>query len=145
MPLWQPMQLLRNTRLSPPGLRLTSWRMRSGGRVVSCTCSMSRHRWFISVKRNIARLVPAMKNAFAAARVVMTPAVASAGRPLIADCVVRVRAVLQVDAALERGIVIVVRGRVRGHAGTAADVEDVRRQHLLNGTSSRTMPMTVAT
>ena len=30
MPLWQPTQLLRKTRLSPPGLRLTSWRMRSG-------------------------------------------------------------------------------------------------------------------
>ncbi len=33
------------------------------------------HMWFISVKRNIARLVPSMKNASAAARVVMAPAV----------------------------------------------------------------------
>ena len=37
--------------------------------------------WFISVKRNIARLVPAMKNACAAARVVKTPAVAAGGVP----------------------------------------------------------------
>ncbi len=95
MPEWQAMQLLRNRRLSPPGLRLTSWRMRSGGRVGSCTCSRSVHRWFISVKRNIARLVPATKNAWAAAREVSTPAVASAGMPLAADCVVRTRSSLR--------------------------------------------------
>ena len=35
MPLWQPIQLFRNSRLSPPGLRLTSWRMRSGTRLTS--------------------------------------------------------------------------------------------------------------
>ena len=32
MPLWQPIQLLRKTLLSPPGLRVTSCRIRSGGR-----------------------------------------------------------------------------------------------------------------
>ncbi len=35
MPLWQPMQFVRNRRLSPPGLRLTSWRIRSGHHVVT--------------------------------------------------------------------------------------------------------------
>ena len=47
---------------------------------VFCTCSMSWHKWFSIVKRNMARLVPAIKNASAAARVVMTPAVAAGGR-----------------------------------------------------------------
>ena len=42
---------------------------------------MSMHMWFISVKRNIARFVPAMKNASEAARVVIAPAVAAAGVP----------------------------------------------------------------
>ena len=37
--------------------------------------------WLSSVKRNIARLVPAMKKACAAAREVMTPAVAAGGVP----------------------------------------------------------------
>jgi hypothetical protein len=37
--------------------------------------------WFSSVKRNIARLVPATKNDRAAARVVITPAVAAGGVP----------------------------------------------------------------
>jgi hypothetical protein len=46
-------------------------------------------RWFSSVKRNIARFVPSMKNACDAARVVMTPAVASGGKPYAADWVVR--------------------------------------------------------
>ena len=81
MPLWQPMQLFRNTRLSPPGERLTSWRMRSVGRVMSSTVGRSLHRWVISVKRNIARLVPLMKNAEVAARVVIRPAVAAVGMP----------------------------------------------------------------
>ena len=75
------MQLFRKMRLSPPGLRLTSWRIMSGGSEVSSTCSMSRHMWFIIVKRNIARLVPSMKNASDAAREVMKPAVAVAGMP----------------------------------------------------------------
>ena len=35
---------------------------------------MSRHRKFIAVKRHMRRLVPALKNASAAARVVTTPA-----------------------------------------------------------------------
>ena len=39
------------------------------------------------VKRNIARLVPLMKKALAAPRVVITPAVAVAGTPVRADCV----------------------------------------------------------
>ena len=42
--------------------------------------------WFISVKRNMARLVPATKNACDAAREVMMPAVADAGRPFSDDC-----------------------------------------------------------
>jgi hypothetical protein len=42
---------------------------------------MSWHRWFISVKRNIARFVPLMKNAEAAPRVVINPAVAAVGSP----------------------------------------------------------------
>ena len=54
---------------------------------------MSRHMWFIIVKRNIARLVPSMKNASEAAREVMKPAVAAAGMPWIDDCVVGVSAV----------------------------------------------------
>jgi hypothetical protein len=41
------------------------------------------------VKRNIARFVPAMKNACAAAREVMIPAVAAGGVPYTPDCVVR--------------------------------------------------------
>ena len=49
--------------------------------------------WFSSVKRNIARFVPAMKKDCAAARVVMTPAVAAGGVPYTPDCVVRVRPV----------------------------------------------------
>ncbi len=81
MPLWQPMQLFRKTRLSPPGERLTSWRMRSGGRLMSSTVSRSLHRCAMSVKRNIARLVPLMKNEDADARVVIRPAVAAAGVP----------------------------------------------------------------
>ena len=87
------MQLFRKMRLSPPGERLTSWRIMSGGSEVSCTCSMSRHRWFISVKRNIARLVPSMKKASDAAREVMKPAVAAAGMPCTEDCVVACSAV----------------------------------------------------
>ena len=81
MPLWQPMQLLRNTRLSPPGERLTSWRMRSGGRVMSSTVGRSLHRCAISVKRNMARLVPLMKKDDVEARVVIRPAVAVVGMP----------------------------------------------------------------
>jgi hypothetical protein len=49
--------------------------------------------WFISVKRNIARLVPAMKNDCAAAREVRMPAVAAGGVPYTPDCVVRCRPV----------------------------------------------------
>ena len=37
--------------------------------------------WLSSVKRNIARFVPAMKKDCAAAREVMTPAVAAGGVP----------------------------------------------------------------
>ena len=55
---------------------------------------MSLHIWLISVKRNIARLVPAMKKDCAAARVVMMPAVAAAGMPVCADCVSRTSTVL---------------------------------------------------
>ncbi len=51
--------------------------------------------WFISVKRNIARFVPATKNACDAAREVMMPAVADAGRPLSADCACLTSAVLR--------------------------------------------------
>src|ERR1700685_2103725 len=80
------MQLLRNRVLTPPGLRVTSWRIRSGGRVMSITVGRSLHRWFNIVKRNIARFVPLMKNALAAPRVVMMPAVAVAGTPVSADC-----------------------------------------------------------
>ena len=52
-----------------------------GGRVVSMSASMSWQMWLIMVKRNIARLVPLMKNADAAPRVVIRPAVAAAGSP----------------------------------------------------------------
>src|SRR5258708_37404991 len=84
MPLWQPMQLFKNKVLTPPGLRVMSWRIRSGGRVVSITSCRSLHKWFNMVKRNIARLVPLMKKALAAPRVVITPAVAAPGVPLSA-------------------------------------------------------------
>ena len=43
------------------------------------------------VKRNMARLVPLTKKALAAPRVVMTPAVAAAGIPVMADCVLEIR------------------------------------------------------
>src|SRR5437899_3176564 len=88
------MQLFRKMRLSPPGERATSWRMRSGGREVSCSASMSRQKWLIIVKRNIARLVPATKNADSAPRVVIKPAVALVGVPYTVDCVLWVRAVM---------------------------------------------------
>ena len=68
--------------LTPPGLRVTSWRMRSGGRVVSITVGRSLQRWLIMVKRNIARFVPLTKKALAAPRVVITPATAVEGMPV---------------------------------------------------------------
>ncbi len=49
--------------------------------------------WFSIVNRNIARLVPATKKDWAAAREVMTPAVAAGGVPYTPDCVVRESAV----------------------------------------------------
>ena len=81
------------------------------------------------MKRNIARFVPSMKNASAAAREVMMPAVA-AGRQAVQR---GLRRRLQHDAqvgvvALQR-LVVRVAGRRVGRRDALADVDDVVREH----------------
>ena len=87
MPLWQPMQLFKNKVLTPPGLRVTSWRMRSGGRVMSMTVCRSLHRWFIMVKRNMRAVRAVHEEGVGRAAGGQTPAVAAAGMPVSADWV----------------------------------------------------------
>ena len=99
------------------------------------------------VKRNIARLVPLMKKAAAAARVVSTPAVAVAGIPVNADWVLVTKWALRSTPC--RSIASYMALFEGEYAGTpAAESAMYTRSALssvLNGTSSRTMPTTVAT
>src|ERR1700736_4336217 len=98
------------------------------------------------VKRNMARFVPLMKKALAAPRVVMTPAVAVVGMPDKADWVLDTRCAFR--STLFWSMATYMSLFVGEYAGTPeAESATYTRSALskvLNGTSSRTMPTTVA-
>ena len=61
----------------------------AGMPLVSSTCSMSRHMWLSIVKRNMARLVPAIKKDWAAARLVMISIVIAMGALIASEWLAR--------------------------------------------------------